>query len=131
MTTKEDQVQDRDSQITLSAIGRHAPLELKKKFDPDGGKRKIWVEFLKDHLSPDKYEINIGGTTSLDVTQKGLDKERGIKEFLKFNHIDKEEVLFIGDKLYPGGNDYPASRVVDCLAVKDSDDALKKLKMLP
>lgn len=131
MTTKEDQVQDRDSQITLSAIGRHAPLELKKVYDPDGEKRKVWVEFLKGHLDMSRYEINIGGTTSLDVTQKGLDKEWGILEFLRFNGFNREDVLFLGDKLYPGGNDYPAAKVVDCLAVRNPEDALEKLRGLP
>jgi len=130
MTTKEDQVQDRDSQITLSAIGRNAPIELKKQYDPDGEKRKVWIGYLQDLLG-DRYDYKIGGTTSLDITQKGLDKEWGIKEFAKQNNILLKEILFFGDKIYPGGNDYPASKIVDCIAVKNPEDTLRELRKIP
>ena len=33
-------IEDRDSQITYSALGQHAPMEEKKKWDPDFAKRK-------------------------------------------------------------------------------------------
>jgi phosphomannomutase len=130
LTTKEDQLQDRNSQITLSAIGRHAPIELKEQYDPDGTKRKEQVRFLKQHLSVEKYEIKYAGTTSIDVTQKGLDKEQGIRNFCEFHNIPTKNVLFFGDKMDEQGNDYPASKVVDCIAVKNPDDTLKKLKTL-
>lgn len=129
LTTKEDQVQDRDSQITLSAIGRHASSELKAKYDIDGSKRQAWIEFLKGLLG-EKYDFKIGGTTSLDITQKGLDKEWGIRKFLKHHNLNPEQVLFMGDKIYPGGNDYPAIKVVDCLSVKSPQDTLGKLKTI-
>src|SRR3989344_7503728 len=35
LTSKEDQIQDRESQITLSVLGRYAPTEIKRQFDPD------------------------------------------------------------------------------------------------
>jgi HAD superfamily hydrolase (TIGR01484 family) len=128
MTTHEDQLQDRDSQITLSAIGRNAPIELKKAYDPDGEIRQTWKKFLKDHLDQTKYDIKIGGTTSLDVTKKGLDKEWGIKEFCQNKRLKLNQVLFFGDKIYPGGNDFPATKIVDCVSVKNPDETLKKLK---
>ncbi len=129
MTSIEDQLQDRDSQIAFSALGRHAPLELKRQFDPLGEKRMQWIKFLRQYLDENKYEIAIGGTTTLDVTRKGLDKEWAIREFMKINHLSPEEVIFIGDKLYPGGNDYPAAKVVDCIAVKSPEETMKKLKL--
>jgi phosphomannomutase len=127
MTTKKDQLQDRKSQITLSAIGRNAPILIKKGYDPQGEKRKVWREYLKPLLG-EKYDIKIGGTTSVDVTRKGLDKEWGIKEFAKHNNIPLNNIIFFGDKIYPGGNDYPATRIVDCIAVKNPEDTLSKLK---
>ena len=129
LTSKEDQLQDRETQITLSALGRHAPLELKKQFDPAREKRAAWVKWLRSYLSEGKYEINIGGTTTIDITRKGLDKEWAIREFLKINNFSPEQVVFIGDKLYPGGNDYPASKIVDCIAVKNPEETLQKLKL--
>ncbi|MEK6950413.1 MAG: HAD-IIB family hydrolase [Nanoarchaeota archaeon] len=130
LTSKEDQLLDRKSQITLSVLGRKAPLEIKKAFDPEGTKREEWVTFLRQYLPEDRYEIRIGGTTSIDITRKGIDKEWGIKEFARFNNFQLSEILFIGDKLYPGGNDYPAAKIVDCLAVRNPEDTLKKLQEL-
>jgi|GEM_PF-128099 len=129
-TTKEDQLQDRDSQITLSAIGRHAPTEAKATYDPDGKKRLEWIKFLNQHLDETKYDMKIGGTTSIDITRKGLTKEWGIRTFLQHNNFPAKNVLFFGDKLHPGGNDYPATKVVDCIAVKNPNDTLNKLKQL-
>jgi HAD superfamily hydrolase (TIGR01484 family) len=128
MTTKDDQIQDRDSQITLSAIGRHAPRDFKENFDPSDVKRKEWVGFLRKSLSEDKYAIRIGGTTSIDIVRKGLDKEWGIRNFCKQKNISLSEVVFFGDKLYPGGNDFPATRIVDCIKVVNPEDTLKKFK---
>ena len=129
LTTKEDQLQDRGSQITLSAIGRNAPSELKAKYDPNGEKRKVWVNFLKNILG-EKYEIKFGGTTSIDITKKGLDKEWGIRRFAQHHGFDLNEIIFFGDKIYPGGNDYPASKIVDCVSVKNPEDCLRKLNQL-
>ena len=131
LTTKEDQIQDRDSQITLSAIGRNAPLPLKVAYDQDGAKRKEWIEFLKQHLDETKYDLKIGGTTSIDVTKKGLDKEWGIRQFAQQNQIPLSSIVFLGDKIYPEGNDYPATKIVDCIAVKNPQDTLKKLRQFP
>ena len=88
------------------------------------------VEFLRQYLKEERYEIGIGGLTSINITKKGFDKEWGIREFLKFNSFSASKVLFFGDKLYPGGNDYPATKVVDCVAVKNPEDTLEKLKEL-
>ncbi len=128
LTRREDQLQDRNCQITLSALGRNAPHHLKESFDPDGSKRKQWVGFIQMHLNENEYDVKIGGTTSIDITKKGMDKEWGIREFAKFNNISLKDILFFGDKLYPGGNDYPAARIVDCIAVENPEDTLRKLK---
>jgi HAD superfamily hydrolase (TIGR01484 family) len=127
LTTREDQLQDRGSQITLSAIGRHAPQDKKRALDPEGTRRKIWVEFLKPLLG-EKYSIRIGGTSSVDITPLGIDKAWGINKFLEHNKLMATEVLFLGDKLGPEGNDYPALKVVDCLQVKNPGHALEILR---
>lgn len=130
ITTKEDQLQDRGSQITLSAIGRHAPSKLKAKCDPNGEKRKVWVEFLKKYLDKNKYDLKIGGTTSIDVTRKRLDKEWGIRKFAQHYNIPLDSILFFGDKLHPGGNDFPATKIVDCIAVDSPTDTLRHLRRI-
>ena len=130
LTTEEDQLQDRESQITLSAIGRHAPSELKAAYDPDGAKRKEWIGYLRNLLGDSKYDIKIGGTTSIDITRKGLDKEWGIKAFAQYHNIPLDNVLFFGDKLHPEGNDFPATKIVDCIAVQSPKDTLQQLRTI-
>ena len=99
-------IEDRGSQITFSALGQEAPLEEKKKWDPDFAKRKKMKAFL-DTLIPE-FSVRLGGMTSVDVTKLGIDKAYGIRKLRDTLGIAIEEMIFIGDALFPGGNDYPA-----------------------
>lgn len=98
-------VEDRGSQITFSALGQLAPPEEKYKWDPDGVKKHK----LRDYAAPllPHLEVRVGGTTSVDVTKVGIDKAYGMKKLIDTLHITKEDILFIGDRLEEGGNDYP------------------------
>lgn len=129
LTTKEDQLQDRDTQITLSALGRHAPDDLKRNFDPYGDKRATWVSYLYDLLG-DSYEIRLGGTTSIDITMLGQDKRQGIKSFLIHNNLLPDDAIFFGDKIFPNGNDYSARFIVDCFSVKNEEETLNIFKSI-
>ena len=102
----DEQFEDRDSQLSFSALGQYQDTKIKKRWDPDQEKRKEMVSHLED-LS-DEFDVNIGGSTTLDVTLKGINKEYGIREFYKRVSFKIENGLFIGDKIFPGGNDYPA-----------------------
>lgn len=99
-------LEDRGSQITFSALGQYAPWELKKDWDPDKKKRNE----LRDRLLPllPELEVRTGGSTSIDITKKGIDKAYGIKKLEEELGIPKDEMIFIGDRLEIGGNDYPA-----------------------
>src|SRR5579864_6748115 len=68
-------IEDRGSQITFSALGQQAPLDEKKKWDPDFAKRRQ-MKALLDNLIPD-FSVRLGGTTSIDVTRPGIDKGYG------------------------------------------------------
>jgi len=99
-------IEDRGSQVTYSALGQQAPLEEKKKYDPDFSKRdKIKTEL--DKLIPE-FAVNLGGATSIDVTKHGIDKAYGIRKLREVLNIKISEMIFIGDAIFPGGNDYPA-----------------------
>lgn len=104
-----DLVEDRGTQVTFSAHGQHAPLELKKQWDPDQVKRKA-LKIVMERELPD-LEVRIAGTTSIDVTRKGIDKAYGIEQMERHLCIPKEDMLFFGDALFPEGNDYPVVRV--------------------
>lgn len=101
-------IEDRGSQITFSALGQRAPLEEKKKWDPDFSKRKK-IKTILDRLIP-KFSVRLGGATSVDVTKPGIDKAYGIGKLRDVLGISVKEMLFIGDALFPGGNDYPAEQ---------------------
>ena len=99
-------IEDRGSQITLSALGQQAPLEEKKKWDPDFTKRQ-GMKAVLDQLIPE-FSVRLGGATSIDVTKPGIDKAYGIRKLRDVLKIPISEMIFIGDAVFPGGNDYPA-----------------------
>jgi phosphomannomutase len=113
-----EQIEDRGSQITFSALGQQAPLDAKEKWDPDHAKRKILQSILQGML-PD-ISINIGGSTSIDITRKGVDKAYGLKRLSETIDVPLDQILFLGDAIFPGGNDYPAKTLgLDTVRVRD------------
>ncbi len=101
-----DAIEDRGSQITFSALGQQAPLAEKEKWDPDFAKRKK-IKVILDALIPE-FSVRMGGSTSIDVTKPGIDKAYGIRKLRDLLGISLKEMIFIGDALFVGGNDYPA-----------------------
>jgi hypothetical protein len=99
-------IEDRGSQITFSALGQQAPLAEKEKWDPDFAKRKK-IKVILDGLIPE-FSVRMGGSTSIDVTKPGIDKAYGIRKLRDLLGISLKEMIFIGDALFVGGNDYPA-----------------------
>ena len=122
-----EQIEDRDSQITLSALGQQAPLEEKKAWDPDFAKRKRMKTVL-DELIPE-FSVRLGGATSVDVTKPGIDKAYGIRKLRDILGIEIEDMLFVGDALFPGGNDYPAKEAgVVCVQVRDPEETKRVIE---
>ena len=120
-------IEDRESQITFSALGQKAPAEEKYKWDPDGKKKHAIRDIVAPKL-PD-LEVRVGGTTSVDVTMIGVDKAYGMKKLIEELGISKDEILFIGDKLEEGGNDYPVKAMgIDSLAVERWEDTARVLE---
>jgi HAD superfamily hydrolase (TIGR01484 family) len=101
-----EDIEDRGSQITYSALGQQAPLEEKDKWDPDYAKRKK-IKTILDTYIPE-FSVRIGGATSIDITKPGIDKAYGIRKLRDILSISLKEMIYIGDALFVGGNDYPA-----------------------
>lgn len=113
-----DRLEDRGSQFTFSGLGQQAPLEAKEAWDPDRAKRTALQAVLREALPG--LSINLGGTTSIDVTRAGVDKGYGLKRLSAESGIGLDEMLFLGDAIYPGGNDYPAAEIgLDTVRVRD------------
>lgn len=110
-------IEDRGSQITYSAVGQDAPPSVKKAWDPTGEK-KMKIRAIVAEKIP-QFEVKAAGTTSIDVTRQGMDKAYGMKKLTELLDIKKEEILFIGDRLWEGGNDYPVKLMgIDTIAVE-------------
>jgi HAD superfamily hydrolase (TIGR01484 family) len=113
-----DIIEDRGSQITLSALGQNAPLDAKKAWDPDFKKRERIKAILEPVLPG--FSVHLGGATSIDVTRPGIDKAYGIAKLHEILRIAIADMVFVGDAVFPGGNDYPAKQAgVLTIAVRD------------
>lgn len=128
-TTWGEIIEDRGSQVTFSALGQAAPPRAKYDWDPDGAKKRR----LRDRVAaalPD-LEVRAGGSTSIDVTRKGIDKAYGMRKLLDRLGLSPEQVLFVGDRLEEGGNDYPVKAMgIPCVAVdgwQETADAVERL----
>jgi HAD superfamily hydrolase (TIGR01484 family) len=122
-------IEDRGSQITFSALGQQAPIEEKKKWDPDFAKRQK-IKALLDKLIPE-FSVRLGGTTSVDVTKPGIDKAYGIRKLRDTLGIAIPEMIFVGDALFPGGNDYPAKEAgVVSIKVRDPNESKRVIEAI-
>jgi phosphomannomutase len=123
-----DTIEDRDSQITLSILGQEIVAELgeegvriKEEWDPDGSKKHK----IRDIVAPKipEFEVRAAGATSIDVTKPGIDKAYGMKRLMEATGLKKEDILFMGDRIVPGGNDYAVEQMgIDCIAVRSWKD---------
>jgi len=116
-----ERLEDRNSEMTFSALGQNAPHDEKKNWDPDYTKRKTLEEKLKK-LLPD-FDVAIGGSTSIDITPHGVNKAFAIRQIVDQLHYEIEEILFVGDSLFKDGNDYSVIQTgVETIAVKSVDE---------
>lgn len=124
-----DILEDRGSQITFSALGQQAPIDAKMAWDRDGAKKSRLRDAVAARL-PD-LEVRSGGSTSVDITHRGIDKAYGMKQLADATGIDLDDMLFIGDRLDPDGNDYPVLALgVPCHAVEGWQDTVEYLEEL-
>ena len=124
-----DRIEDRDSQITFSGLGQNAPTEAKSGWDPDCSKRQR-IKAVLVHLIPE-FSVHLGGMTSIDVTRPGIDKGYGIQKLRDTLGIVIEDMIFVGDALFPGGNDYPAKQAgVLSIQVKDVNETKRVIEAL-
>lgn len=126
-----DVVEDRGSQFTFSVLGQKAPLELKlalkKSWETARDPRTDLAASLQRHLP--EFDVKIPGVTSIDITRKGIDKAYGIGKIEEILGVTAKEMIFVGDALYEGGNDYAVIRTgVETVAVKNQSETKVVLK---
>lgn len=119
-----ERIEDRGSQITFSALGQNAPVEAKERWDPDNSKKNRLASAVAADL-PDLV-VRSGGSTSVDVSVKGVDKAYAVRKLCAELAIDVSQVVFIGDRMDPDGNDYAAAIIgTRPVRVAGPDDTLK------
>ena len=105
-------IENRDSMLNFSVIGRDCTQEQREdyfKWDKQTNERKNIANNIKFDWS--KLDAVIGGQISIDIYPKGNDKSQVLE------HIEKRhetgEIIFIGDGIENGGNDYPLAELMD------------------
>lgn len=124
-----EMIEDRGTQITFSAIGQNAPVEEKEKWNKTSDVRKEIMAKLKKMIP--EFEVHIGGLTSIDVTRKGIDKAYGIRQIEKRLKMPIKEMIFIGDAMQKGGNDYAVKKTkVFSIAIKNPEETKSVIKKI-
>lgn len=124
-----EQIEDRGSQITFSALGQEAPVKEKEEWDPDNTKKGELRDVVAKKIP--EFEVRTGGTTSIDITKLGIDKAYGMEKLMQILEISKDDILFFGDRLSEGGNDYPVKAMgIDSIEVSSWKDTATSLQAI-
>lgn len=122
-------IEDRKSQVTFTGLGHDAAYDDKQSWDPDGKKRSAIIEIFAKKVTD--FEAKVAGTTSIDVTKPGIDKSYGVSRLMDILNVSDSDMLFFGDKLEEGGNDYPVKAMgIDTIAVKNWHDTAARLEAI-
>lgn len=125
-------LEERPGCVNFSIVGRHATLKERQsyvEYDLEHNERER-IALYFNHKFPD-LSARVGGDTGIDIFPKGRDKSQILKDFPRPNKL-----LFFGDKMSPGGNDYPLKEAImtdnrgDCFEVKDWEDTYKILSVM-
>lgn len=119
-------IEDRGAQITFSPIGNTAPVEHKRTYDPDREKRERWLRDIP--FSSENIMARIGGSTSIDYIPRDRHKGANVRKLIDDRGWDPEDCVYIGDGLYPGGNDELVIGVIETVPVADHHDTFEKLR---
>jgi phosphomannomutase len=126
-----DLFENRGSQFAYSPLGFHENNEIKYSYDPDQSKRRA---FLAQHPIELAALRNVGieampaGSTTIDFILLGKNKGFNITRFLEHEGWNKDDCVYVGDALFPGGNDETVIGVVPAHAVKDPDETFDYIK---
>ena len=99
-----EQIVDREAQVAFTVVGLDAPQEVKMSWDPDRSKRTAIIGYLQKKLPG--FDILIGGASTIDVTHKDINKAHGVRWFAEHLGFPASDMYYVGDALYPGGNDF-------------------------
>ena len=124
-----DRIEERGAQVTLSALGQQAPVEMKRAWDPSREKREKLRAYISARLP--EFDVKAGGATSIDVTLHGINKAYGVRHLCEVLDIPVSDMRYFGDALMPGGNDEVVKETnIETIAVSNAEDTLIHLRAL-
>lgn len=121
-----DLIEDRGSQVSYSLLGHHEEVAKKEAFDPDFKKRRALLEEYP--FESKTVEVKIGGTTCLDYFERGKNKGYNVTELIRLMNWEKDECIYLGDALFPGGNDETVIGIIETMPVKNPTETINFLK---
>lgn len=122
-------IEDRGSQITFSALGQEAPVDKKEAWDPTNEKKNALTSAVAGDLP--HLQVRSGGSTSVDISARGIDKAYAVQKLAGILDIAIDQMVFVGDRMDPDGNDYPAAQAgTMALRVSDPQDTLTLLQRM-
>lgn len=112
---KGNHIERRPGMINFSTVGRNANKNMRQayaRWDKTSLEREDIVAYIKE--SYPELEVSIGGSISVDIYPKGKNKGQ-VVEKLRELHGDDVEMIFVGDKNVPGGNDWPLAQRLETI----------------
>ena len=130
-------IENRGTQVSFSVYGQdlvavlgERGVRMKKQWKKRHTRTKMKIARLMAKYLPE-FEVRAAGYTTIDVTNKGIDKAYGLAQIQKHLKIPIKNMLFIGDAIFPGGNDYAIVRTgVDYMAVSEPKETKKIISEL-
>jgi hypothetical protein len=105
-------------------------VKLKEQWLQDNLEIKMQITKFMSKKLPN-LEVRAAGFTSIDITRKGIDKSYGMRQIQKHLRIPIGRMLFVGDAIFPGGNDYAAVKTgVDYVPVKGPEQTKKLIRQI-
>ncbi len=130
-------IEDRGSEVAFSVYGQDLVkvlgdrgIKMKEEWLKKNLKLKMKITRLVAKRLPN-FEVRAAGFTTIDVTKKGVDKAYGIRQMRKYLKINPKKMLFVGDAIFPGGNDYAVVGTgVDYVPIKSPEDTKKVIRQV-
>jgi phosphomannomutase len=124
-------IEHRGAQTSYSVTGFDAPIEAKYAFDPGDIKRNSALRAHPDEvakLTANGIEVTPAGTSSFNFILAGKHKGFNITRFIKKMGWKSEDCIYVGDALFPGGNDETVIGVIPTHAIKDHEETFRFIK---
>lgn len=122
-------IEYRGTEVVFSALGQKAPLSEKSEWNKKHDVRLKIKNILERRLPG--FDAKVAGLTSIDVIREGIDKAYGVQKIKKYFNVQTKDILFVGDMIIPGGNDYPVVKTgVEYIKVNSPRETKKVIQSL-